>query len=317
MSGIRIAGAISTYNRSDLFASALESLCQQSLPPEAYEIIIVDNASTDDTPQVVERMQQQFPEHTICYFNETQQGAAHARNRAFHETRAPYIAFLDDDGIAPPDWLETILRLFETHLPTPHSVGGGYIPYFTSARPAWLVDRYERRSWGDVPRLLTDGESFSGSNMAFPTELLKAYGGFPTNVGPKGRHLGVGEEYELYQRIWQGPEAPILYYNPAVAIRHHVPEFKHTPRYYLKLKFVAAQSMVKLHLAKQPLSYPRRIRRAARSFRAALCLLWRALRQRSMYTYQENWLIDAFGPVVAEIGQSLAYLGLYLRMKQR
>ena len=317
MTGIRIAGAISTYNRSDLFASALESLCQQTLPPETYEIIIVDNASTDHTPHVVERMRQQFPERTICYFNETQQGAAHARNRAFQETRAPYIAFLDDDGIAPPDWLENILRLFETHQPAPHSVGGGYIPYFTHVRPPWLDDKYERRSWGDVPRLLNNGEAFSGSNMAFPTKLLKAYGGFPTNVGPKGRHLGVGEEYELYQQIWQGPETPVLYYDPAVAIRHHVPEFKYTPRYYLKLKFVSAQSIVKLQLAKQSLSYPHRVRRALRNFTAALRLLWRALRQRSMYAYRENWLIDACGPVAAEIGQSLAYLGLYLRMKQR
>ena len=129
------------------------------------------------------------------------------------------IAFLDDDARAEPDWLEQALRLFERVEPSPFAVGGPIEPFYLAPKPDWFKDEYEIRSWGDEPRFLRTGETFSGSNMIFTKTALRVHGGFSDRFGMKGERLSVGEETVLFDEIWRGsPDAP-LYYSPELVVR--------------------------------------------------------------------------------------------------
>lgn len=98
-----ISVIICTYNRADLLAGALESVCQQSLAASAYEIVVVDNNSTDETPQVSRAYAERYPD--VRYYIEPQQGLSYARNRDWQEARGEYVAYIDDDCQAPASWL--------------------------------------------------------------------------------------------------------------------------------------------------------------------------------------------------------------------
>ena len=94
--------AICTHNRAPYLDKALASLLRQTADAASFEILVVDNASTDDTRSVVERSRALRPD--IRYVHEARLGLSHARNRAIAETGTPVIAFLDDDAIASHPW---------------------------------------------------------------------------------------------------------------------------------------------------------------------------------------------------------------------
>src|SRR5688572_20182007 len=122
----RISAVVCTYNRSDRMAAAVRSLLVQTLPSTDYEVLVVDNCSTDDTAAVVDRLRQGAP--NLRYEHEPTLGLNPARNRGWQAARAPHVAYLDDDAIADPGWLAAILEVFETVRPTPAAVGGKIEP---------------------------------------------------------------------------------------------------------------------------------------------------------------------------------------------
>src|SRR5712671_6825521 len=103
----RISVIIATHNRADLLAIALKSLARQTIPPAEYEVIVVDNASSDQTPAVVRQMSPAMPQ--VRYVFEERLGLSWARNAGLEAARAPYVAYLDDDAKAEPEWLEALL----------------------------------------------------------------------------------------------------------------------------------------------------------------------------------------------------------------
>ena len=108
---MKISAAICTRDRSALLEKAIQSLIDQTLTDEDYEILVVDNASTDNTRQVA---CQGFPHaKNSRYTHNPEIGVARSRNKAWQSAKGNYIAFLDDDAVAAPDWLERIVDVFE------------------------------------------------------------------------------------------------------------------------------------------------------------------------------------------------------------
>ena len=100
---IRISVVVCTYNRADMLEGALDSLIQQTLDKNLYEIIVVDNASTDSTPQVVRETQNRHPARRIAYIYEAVSGLGRARNAALQQAvRAKRIAWRAFARIAHP-----------------------------------------------------------------------------------------------------------------------------------------------------------------------------------------------------------------------
>jgi glycosyltransferase involved in cell wall biosynthesis len=107
---VPITATVCTYNRSRYLALALAGLQRQSLPATQFEILIVDNCSTDDTRRVVDEFRQRLP--NLRYAYEPRPGLSYARNTAMDEARGRYLAYLDDDAIPEPQWLQALLAAF-------------------------------------------------------------------------------------------------------------------------------------------------------------------------------------------------------------
>src|ERR1700686_4893935 len=117
---LRIAVVIATHNRDQYLMKALDGLSSQTLPAAEYEVIVIDNASTDATRERV--LARAKVATNIQYIYEPTLGASAARNTGWRAARSPYVAFLDDDAIPDRDWLERIIRAFEEVTPHPACV---------------------------------------------------------------------------------------------------------------------------------------------------------------------------------------------------
>ncbi|NJP06008.1 MAG: glycosyltransferase family 2 protein [Chloroflexaceae bacterium] len=232
----RISAIICTQNRADYLQKALQSLVDQTLDQEQYEIIVVDNASKDHTRQVVESF---ATEPHVQYIYEPVLGLSRARNTGAHHARGTYIAYLDDDAIAVPGWLVNIVDMFETFQPTPGGVGGKSIPIWEAPPPPWLSDHFYGPlaliDWSDTPTLINDEQWLAGCNIAFRKDLLDQIGGFREDLGRKGTSLQSGEEYDVQVRI-----AALGYpmaYHPAIEVSHHVAARRLEKRYFRRHRY--------------------------------------------------------------------------------
>ena len=220
---IEISAVICTHNRAQYLRKALASLCTQTLEKDRYEILVVDNASTDETATVV---QHEYAEAAnLRYLFEPELGLSVARNAGARLAKAPYIAYLDDDAIADSQWLENSLSVF--HLPGLNVgiIGGPIRPIWESPRPTWLPDHLlpsltildPQRPAG----VIDDTQRIYGANLLVSRRAFDAAGGFNANLGRKGSSLMSSEETALRSLIVAA--GFVAYFDPAVIVHHHVP----------------------------------------------------------------------------------------------
>lgn len=218
---------IVTYNRAIFLGKVVNSLLTQSLSAEKFEIIIVDNNSTDETHKVSNNLITQFQNYNIRYVLEIHQGISYARNRGIKEAKGRYIAFIDDDAKADSNWCERILATFRNPDISPDIIGGIILPWFAYMdKPVWADNTFQHRSWGAEPRLLNDNErktGFSGSNMAFKKEIFENYGVFSTKFGMKSDKIGLGEETDLFFRLSMKKDIK-FWYDPKIIVYHLLTE---------------------------------------------------------------------------------------------
>ena len=228
-----ITVAICTHNRAEYLRKALRSLARQTLAPDAFDILVVDNACTDGTPTVVQSMRGELPR--LRCVPEPRLGLSHARNRALRETSSRYIAYLDDDALATPGWLESLLNAFGAVQPPPVAVGGPVHPIWMAPRSAWLSDRIRGCltivDWGGERRIVNGRREFIvGANMAFVRAEVLACGGFDPDLGRVGQRLLSGEEMLLQRQL--GARGGGICWEPAAAVHHHVHENRLDKRWF-------------------------------------------------------------------------------------
>jgi glycosyltransferase involved in cell wall biosynthesis len=229
---------VCTRNRADLLDSLLSTLAPQALPARRHEIWIVDNGSTDATPERAASWAGTHPHVQVV--REERTGLAHARNRGFRESRGRFVAYVDDDARMPAGWVENALRVIDDH--APDLFGGPYRPFYLGPRPAWFEDRYQSKTLGDVPRELGAGEFFSGTCIAIRRDVLEQLGGFDPAFGMAGRELGYGEETALQVRARRDLGRPArFWYEPALEVEHLVPAHKMRLGWILRSQFAAGR----------------------------------------------------------------------------
>jgi glycosyltransferase involved in cell wall biosynthesis len=230
----RIAAAICTYERYDLLPGAIESALAQSLPRDAFEVIVVDN-SPDPARSVREALP--FAQHAnLTWRHEPRPGLSNARNVAARIAAAPLIAYLDDDARADPVWLENIAGCFDQFGDAVQVVGGRIRPWWGAPRPAWLHDAMLGDvtvvDLGDERRLLREGEWVAGANIAFRIGALEAAGWFDTSLGRTGGGASLlsAEETALTDRI--RALGGLVAYDPLAAVDHWVDPERLTQRWF-------------------------------------------------------------------------------------
>ncbi|MBN2106682.1 MAG: glycosyltransferase family 2 protein [Deltaproteobacteria bacterium] len=240
-----ISVIICTYNRAGMLRGCVESLIQQTLPGDLYEVIIVDNNSDDETNDMAQRYASSH--QNIRLVHEQAQGLSHARNRGWKEARGKYIAYIDDDARAAPEWCAFIVHAFETVNPQPAAVGGEILPLYDSPPPPWFSDDFERHTWGNDKgflRLSGAKMGFSGSNMTLRRDLFEKFGGFSTSLGMAGGKIGVAEESEFFARVYE--HEPLFWYDPAIQVFHHVPLKNMSIVYRLTRAFKSGQTIARI-----------------------------------------------------------------------
>ena len=174
MNSMRISAVICTHNRAHYLRTAIQSLADQTLNKDRFEILVVDNGSTDATREVV--TSEYSGVANLRYVYEPKLGHSQARNTGWQNAAGEYIAFLDDDAIASPEWLERIVDAFDTVHPKPACLGGRIDPIWEVPRPAWLPDSLVTflavLNYSDDAFFLKPKQYLIGANIAFTREAI-------------------------------------------------------------------------------------------------------------------------------------------------
>lgn len=201
-----ISAIFPTRNRAGLLAGALESLTRQTLPRDAFEVIVVDNGSTDNTAAVVASFSERLANLRYSYARTP--GLHVGRHQGMQEAGGDILVFADDDIEALPSWLETFRDVFED--PTVAMCGGNNIPLFLQPPPEWLQHLWDRsvvaggRALAPLSLLQLDRgrHRFSpyfvwGCNFAVRKSVLRQAGGFHPDAMPGEliRYRGDGETH--------------------------------------------------------------------------------------------------------------------------
>jgi glycosyltransferase involved in cell wall biosynthesis len=223
LSTAEISVAICTYNREKYLPQLFSSIVAQTLAPERFEILLIDNNSPGNTKELFAQFSAAQPSFSCHYFLETNQGLSHARNRAIAEATAPLITFLDDDAFIAPNYLETLVEAF-TQYPDCGAVGGPIHLHYEEIKPNW-ENKYLNSLLGYFDKGLEpfvfEKDYPRGSNMAFRTQIFQQIGMFNVELGRIGKRMYGGEEKDLFNRIYSA-KIPVRY-APEAMVYHCVP----------------------------------------------------------------------------------------------
>lgn len=224
---------ICTYNRGRYIYGLLESIAKNAFDTAKYEIIFVNNKSTDNTELECKRFQQDYPDVVFHYFMEENQGLSFARNRGIKESQGKMLVFIDDDALVNNQYLSNLEKhILQTDI---SAFGGKITPKYEAEAPNWVsswsLSWFSSIDMGDKVKLFQKGKFPIGANMGISKELASRIAPFDTNLGRnKGNMIG-GEEKEYFLRI-QRNGTPI-YYLPDVQIEHCIPK-ERTTRQFIK-----------------------------------------------------------------------------------
>ncbi|GAB4366766.1 MAG: glycosyltransferase family 2 protein [Methylohalobius crimeensis] len=233
---------ICTYNRChnlvDCFA-ALEK--QRKVDDLRWEVLLVDNNSTDDTRRFTETYAQRSPLH-LRYTFAPEQGLSRARNHGIEQARGRNLIFIDDDIRVTPEWLAAIVQTFREH--DCDAVGGRiHLEIPTDRLPRWIrPDMYGflgYQDFGEKPYRLDGWKEFPfGGNMAIQRRVFDRIGGFDPDMGRKGagmrkNELFKGEETDFFHRL--ADQGGVIWYQPNALVEHKVLPHQLKRRFFLSL----------------------------------------------------------------------------------
>jgi len=212
---------VCTHNRGRWLSEGLPELLAQQLPAGRYEVLVVDNACSDDTPERVGDLLERYPGR-IRYVREDRLGLSSARNAGIRHANGPIIAFIDDDAVPDQGWLASLVSAFDN--PMVACAGGPVIPVVEGNLPPWYSPKLQTYisvfDKGSEPVPLTYNEYPRGVNIAFRKTVFQGVGLFSVSFGRKGRSLMSYEEIELCYRIERAGWT--ILYVPGASVRHTV-----------------------------------------------------------------------------------------------
>jgi len=219
---------VSTRNRAGDLARLLPLLMSQQTD-RPYEVIVVDNESTDATSTVVTP----FLKHPgFRYIVEPKVGVSHVRNRGIVESRGDILVFADDDIIVGGDWMYRLTQVYRDH-PDAWAVGGKIVLEYAEPLPQWYYDVGApywfvgpHLDFGDDTILLPPGAELWTANLSTRRDTISRIGGFRPDLGPKGKRRLLGEDSDFCWRVHV--HGGRLYYCGAAVVRHPIARARYT-----------------------------------------------------------------------------------------
>lgn len=241
---MKLTVAICTWNRARLLRQTLEKMTSLVIPGGVtWELLVVDNASTDETRNVVRSFEGTLP---LQYIHEGRQGKTHAANTAVATASGEAILWLDDDVLVGSGWLAAYVYALEK-APDVGVFGGPIRPRFEGTPPQWISKArkevgpvYAELDLGSEPVAL-DGQRYPyGANMAIRKTLHDRVP-FDTRVGRRGRSLmGASETVLIRELFRQGVAGRWV---PEAGIEHIIPQDRQTLLYVRRFYFGAGKVM--------------------------------------------------------------------------
>ena len=232
-----VSVVIATYNRADLLGQTLDRLAEIQPALADWDVIVVDNNSTDGTRSVVERRMAAFPV-PLRYEFERQQGRSQALNTGIAASTAAVLVFTDDDVLVGDEWLDAATAPLLDDSDVDYT-GGPVRPIWEAPRPAWLPgDRADL--WGTIAICDYGAEPFVfeerrrvplGANMAVRRRLFDRIGTFDGRLGRANGPHPLGQEVPEFLARSRASGARGLYV-PAMVVDHHVPARRLTKAYF-------------------------------------------------------------------------------------
>ncbi len=230
-SAAAVSVVLCTFNRATLLAGALAALAEQADAPP-YEVVVVDNNSTDGTRCVVETF---AASGLVRYVHEPAQGLSYARNLGVATASADILAFTDDDVRVAPTWIASIARAFDEHAEI-DMIGGKVEPEWQAEPPAWLGQTGHAPlalvDYGAAPLRITPAvpRCLIGANVAIRRSALERVRGFSPRLQRVGEGIGSTEDHDFQMRLLEAGGAAL--YDPRIAARAIVPRERLSKRYH-------------------------------------------------------------------------------------
>lgn len=232
---------ICTYNRARWLRETLECITRQDYPEDRWEIIVIDNNSKDETPEVVKAFVD--APKPPRYILETNQGSSWARNRGVREAIGEIIVFTDDDMLGPRDWLRNLMAPFmQPGNEAIAAVGGEVIPVFPEGLPKWVAGYWKPLRFRDDIGPLRANQLPMSANLAIRRSIFDEVGFFRTELGRIGNHSLFNEDHDFCRRVFRAGHA--LWYSPVAALEHQIPANRLTFDYTYRQMRDAARSRV-------------------------------------------------------------------------
>jgi glycosyltransferase involved in cell wall biosynthesis len=246
---------ICTYNRADRLGETLDSIAATNGGPLRWNVLVVDNNSTDRTRDVVISRVGGYPVQ-LRYLFEPRQGKSYALNAGLAETDAAIVVFTDDDVHVSEHWLTASCRPMLDD-PSIEYTGGPVLPIWEQPCPPWL-DRTRSDLWGTLAILDYGPEPFIfeerrrvplGANMAVRRSLIDRIGGFDPTLGRRGQSLLGQEQSEFFCRSRAAGARGL--YVPGMVLHHHVPASRLTRSYFRRWWYWKGISRARLEQRRQ------------------------------------------------------------------
>lgn len=235
---------ICTYNREKYIGQLLDSLAKNDYPESDYEIVLVNNNSTDNTRLICERFAANHQNISFRYVEEQEQGLSAARNRGIKEAKGDIVIYVDDDALVDSDYIRTYAEHFSS-FPETMAAGGPIEPLYETAEPSWMSPYTKAlltawMNYGDKVREYPSGRFPGGGNAAYRKSVFDKVGLFNTDLGRKGTALLASEEKDIFDKMRQ--LGMRVLYLPTPVLHHIIPQAKLEEPYFDRLTLQIGRS---------------------------------------------------------------------------
>lgn len=298
---MRLTILICTFNRATILNDCLRSFTKQTVSLNHFEVLIINNNSTDNTQNIIERYSNKYS--NFKYVFEPKQGLSYARNRGYQEAETKWVAYIDDDAKAYPNYVERVLWVIENF--DFDCFGGMSYGWFKDKKPKWLSKEFGTHALllNKIGKL--NSGAFAGCNLLVKKAALKNVGGFKTDLGMNGSKIGYGEDNEIILKLRD--KRYVIGFDPKLKVDHLVMSHKYSIWWHLWSKYISGKTTQKI----TPSTFGQLFYEVSRSFLSIfLRKIPTNLFKLAFFSdyYWQNLILDTLSIFIFRIGKLMTYL---------